>query len=98
MGFELVATRGTTRYINDLGLRCDPISKVMQGSPLVVNLMREGRGAMVNNTTEADTNKDSFSIRRTTLELRLPFFTTLAPRQRSPQSPRCEKATPVAAM
>jgi hypothetical protein len=60
MGFELVATRGTTRYINDLGLRCDPISKVMQGSPLVVNLMREGRGAMVNNTTEADTNKDSF--------------------------------------
>jgi carbamoyl-phosphate synthase large subunit len=78
MGFELVATRGTARYINDLGLRCDPINKVMQGSPHVVDLMREGRVAMVINTPEAGTNKDSFSIRRTALELRLPFFTTLA--------------------
>ncbi|HEY2105467.1 MAG TPA: carbamoyl-phosphate synthase large subunit [Candidatus Binataceae bacterium] len=78
MGFELIATRGTARHINDLGLRCDPINKVMQGSPHVVDLMREGRVAMVINTPEVGTNKDSFSIRRTALELRLPFFTTLA--------------------
>ncbi len=78
MGFELVATRGTARWINDLGLRCDPINKVMQGSPHVVDLMREGRVAMVINTPEAGTSKDSFSIRRTALELRLPFFTTIA--------------------
>jgi hypothetical protein len=65
MGFELAATGGTARCINDLGIRCDSINKVMQGSPHVVDLMREGRGAMVINTPEAGTNKDSFSIRRT---------------------------------
>jgi carbamoyl-phosphate synthase large subunit len=78
MGYELVATRGTARYINDLGIHCVPINKVMQGSPHVVDLMREGRVAMVINTPEAGTKKDSFSIRRTALELRLPFFTTIA--------------------
>jgi carbamoyl-phosphate synthase large subunit len=78
MGFDLVATRGTARYINELGIRCTPINKVMEGSPHVVDLMREGRVAMVINTPEPATRKDSFSIRRTALELRLPFFTTIA--------------------
>jgi carbamoyl-phosphate synthase large subunit len=40
--------------------------------------MSEGRIAMVINTPEAGTKADSFSIRRTALELRLPFFTTIA--------------------
>jgi carbamoyl-phosphate synthase large subunit len=78
MGFELVATRGTAKYINGLGLRCAATNKVAQGSPHVVDLMRAGRVAMVINTPEANTRKDSFSIRRTALELHLPFFTTLA--------------------
>ena len=78
MGFELIATRGTAQYINALGLPCAPINKVAQGSPHVVDLMREGRIAMVINTPEAGTKADSFSIRRTALELRLPFFTTIA--------------------
>ena len=78
MGFHLVATRGTAAYIENLGLRCDLINKVAQGSPHVVDLMREGRIAMVINTPELGTKQDSFSIRRTALELRLPFFTTIA--------------------
>jgi carbamoyl-phosphate synthase large subunit len=78
MGFDLIATRGTAQYINGLGLHCAPINKVAQGSPHVVDLMREGRIAMVINTPEAGTKLDSFSIRRTALELRLPFFTTIA--------------------
>jgi carbamoyl-phosphate synthase large subunit len=78
MGFDLVATRGTARYIENMGLRCTPINKVAQGSPHVVDLMREGRIAMVINTPEPGTKQDSFSIRRTALELRLPFFTTIA--------------------
>jgi len=78
MGFHLVATRGTAAYIQNLGLRCDLINKVAQGSPHVVDLMREGRIAMVINTPEPGTKQDSFSIRRTALELRLPFFTTIA--------------------
>ena len=40
--------------------------------------MREGKIAMVINTPDAVGTADSFSIRRTALELRLPFFTTMA--------------------
>jgi carbamoyl-phosphate synthase large subunit len=78
MGFELVATGGTAREINRLGIECSSVNKVAQGSPHVVDLMRENRVAMVINTPDRDGTADSFSIRRTALELRLPFFTTIA--------------------
>src|SRR5579885_2925629 len=78
MGFELVATGGTARFIAGLGIKCASINKVMEGSPHVVDLMQAGRVAMVINTPEPGTRKDSFSIRRTALELRLPYFTTIA--------------------
>jgi carbamoyl-phosphate synthase large subunit len=78
MGFELVATGGTARQINRLGIACAAVNKVAQGSPHVVDLMREGRVAMVINTPDQAGTSDSFSIRRTALELRLPFFTTMA--------------------
>ncbi len=78
MGFELVATGGTARWINRLEIKCDAVNKVAQGSPHVVDLMRQGRVAMVINTPDQAGTSDSFSIRRTALELRLPFFTTMA--------------------
>ncbi len=78
MGFELVATGGTAKEINRLGIECATVNKVAQGSPHVVDLMREGRVAMVINTPDQAGTSDSFSIRRTALELRLPVFTTMA--------------------
>ncbi len=78
MGFQLVATSGTARHLNQLGVACDFVNKVGQGSPHVVDLMRAGSVAMVINTPDQRGAADSFSIRRTALELRLPFCTTLA--------------------
>ena len=54
------------------------MNKVAQGSPHVVDLMREEKIAMVINTPDASGTADSFSIRRTALEMRLPFCTTMA--------------------
>ncbi|MGH8012505.1 MAG: carbamoyl-phosphate synthase large subunit [Candidatus Binataceae bacterium] len=78
MDFEMVATTGTARAIEQLGLRCTVINKVAQGSPHVVDLMRAGGLAMVINTPDEAGASDSFSIRRTALEMRVPFFTTIA--------------------
>jgi carbamoyl-phosphate synthase large subunit len=78
MGFELIATGGTARHLQRLGIACATVNKVIQGSPHIVDLMREGRIAMVINTPDQEGTADSFSIRRTALELRLPFFTTMA--------------------
>ena len=78
MGFSLIATRGTANHIRNLGLTCERVNKVLEGSPHIVDAMKEGRVAMVINTPDASGTKDSFSIRRTALELRLPYFTTMA--------------------
>ena len=78
MGFELIATRGTAAHIRNLGLKCESVNKVLEGSPHIVDAMKEGRVAMVINTPDASGTRDSFSIRRTALELRLPYFTTMA--------------------
>jgi carbamoyl-phosphate synthase large subunit len=78
MGFNLIATRGTANHIHGLGLECERVNKVLEGSPHIVDAMKAGRVAMVVNTPDAGGTKDSFSIRRTALELRLPYFTTMA--------------------
>jgi carbamoyl-phosphate synthase large subunit len=78
MGFELVATGGTARQIQRLGLACAAVNKVAEGGPHVLDLMRANRIAVVINTPDEEGTADSFSIRRTALELRLPFFTTMA--------------------
>jgi carbamoyl-phosphate synthase large subunit len=78
MGFDLIATRGTATHIRNLGLDCEVVNKVLEGSPHIVDAMKEGRVAMVVNTPDASGTKDSFSIRRTALEMRLPYFTTMA--------------------
>jgi carbamoyl-phosphate synthase large subunit len=78
MGFDLIATAGTSRYIRKLGLECERVNKVLEGSPHIVDAMKQGRVAMVINTPDASGTRDSFSIRRTALELRLPYFTTMA--------------------
>ena len=79
MGFELVATRGTARsYSRTRASSAKAVNKVLEGSPHIVDAMKDGRVAMVINTPDASGTADSFSIRRTALELRLPYFTTMA--------------------
>jgi carbamoyl-phosphate synthase large subunit len=78
MGFQLIATRGTARHIKALGIPCAEINKVIQGSPHIVDCMKATEIAMVINTPDAEGTADSFSIRRTALDLRLPYCTTMA--------------------
>jgi carbamoyl-phosphate synthase large subunit len=77
-GFRLIATAGTARFIRGLGLECASINKVLEGSPHIVDSIKRGEIAMVINTPDAGGTEDSFSIRRTALEMRLPVFTTMA--------------------
>jgi carbamoyl-phosphate synthase large subunit len=78
-GFSLVATRGTAVYLHNAGFAAETINKVLEGSPHIVDAIRAGEIAAVMNTTEgASSVSDSFSIRRSALECRVPYFTTLA--------------------
>ncbi|MCP5361342.1 MAG: carbamoyl-phosphate synthase large subunit [Hyphomicrobiales bacterium] len=77
MGFALVATRGTANFLSGNGVQVEPINKVREGSPHIVDRMLAGEIDLVINTTEgAKSIADSFSIRHTALMQKIPYTTT----------------------
>jgi carbamoyl-phosphate synthase large subunit len=97
MGFGLVGTGGTARDIQRFGIECTAVNKVTGGSPNVLELMRDGRIAAVINTPDEEGTADSFLIRRTALELRLPFFTTIAGAQAAIEAIAALRVNPLGA-
>ena len=78
-GLQLLATRGTAAHLRSRGLQVEAINKVHEGSPHVVDAIQRGDVALVINTPVGlESFRDSFPIRRTALECRVPYFTTLA--------------------
>ena len=79
MGFAVVATRGTKRYLEENGLESEVVNKVLEGRPHIVDAMKNGEIDLVFNTTEgAKALIDSKDIRRTALLHRIPYYTTVA--------------------
>jgi carbamoyl-phosphate synthase large subunit len=79
-GFEILATPGTARMIQGLGLEAEVVPKVGEGEPDVVQRIEAGDVALVLNTVAQDPQavRDSFSIRRAALQRGIPYFTTMA--------------------
>ena len=60
------------------GIKCKKINKVSQGSPHIVEKLNKKDIALVINTTEGKNSiSDSFSLRRSSLMNKIPYFTTL---------------------
>jgi carbamoyl-phosphate synthase large subunit len=79
MGFDIVATRGTARLLEAAGLPVSIVNKVLEGRPHIVDAMKNGEIALVFNTTDgAQALSDSASIRRTALQMKIPYYTTMA--------------------
>ena len=79
LGFELVATGGTAAVLEAADLPVRRINKVLEGSPHIVDAIKNGEIALVFNTTEgAQSLKDSKSIRSSVVEARIPYYTTAA--------------------
>ena len=79
LGFKICATSGTAKFLISKGLKCKIINKVNQGSPHIVEKLSSKAIDLVINTTEgAESIADSFSLRRSTLVNKIPYFTTLA--------------------
>ncbi|MDX2258234.1 MAG: carbamoyl-phosphate synthase large subunit [Hyphomicrobiaceae bacterium] len=79
MGFSVMATRGTKRFLESHGVACEAVNKVLEGRPHIVDAMKNGKVQLVFNTTEgAKALADSKDIRRTALLNHIPCYTTLA--------------------
>ena len=76
-GFRVLATSGTAAYLAEQGLKVELVKKVLEGRPHIVDAMKNGDVQIVFNTTEGKQSlKDSFEIRRTSLMMKIPYFTT----------------------
>ncbi len=79
LGFSIVATGGTCKFLREQGLEIEYVRKVHEGRPHIVDQMKNEEIVLVFNTTSGKQSlKDSFSLRRTALTQRVPYFTTAA--------------------
>jgi carbamoyl-phosphate synthase large subunit len=77
-GFDIVATRGSARYIEALGYKVKKINKVNEGRPHVVDSILNNEIDLVINTTEGTQSiKDSASIRQSALRNKIFCTTTM---------------------
>jgi carbamoyl-phosphate synthase large subunit len=80
LGFDLCATRGTAAYLSERGIAVTAVNKVAEGRPHVVDMIKNGEIDMIVNTTDERRSsiQDSYSIRRSALQARVTYYTTLA--------------------
>ncbi len=77
-GFEIIATKGTAKYIRKLGFDVQEINKVAEGRPHIVDELVNDHVCLVINTTQGRQSiKDSASIRQTALRKKILFTTTM---------------------
>ncbi len=78
LGFEVIATGGTAQAISGMGVPVTPINKIAEGSPHVVDLIRERRCALVINTpTGSGARADGYEIRSAAVRQGIPCVTTM---------------------
>ncbi len=78
-GIEVIATRGTARYLKDHGIEVEVVNKVMEGRPHIVDKIKNKEISFIINTVSGtQAQKDSFSIRQSALQYKVPFTTTMS--------------------
>ena len=78
-GFELLATKGTAKIIEEAGLPVRTVNKVKEGRPHMVDMIVNGEIAFVVNTTNSrQAISDSYTIRRSALTNKVLYTTTMA--------------------
>ena len=78
-GFKLIATRGTAAVLQAASLEVEVVNKVNEGRPHIVDLIKNGKIQLIVNTTEGrQAIADSATIRRSALQHKVYYNTTLA--------------------
>jgi carbamoyl-phosphate synthase large subunit len=78
LGFEVIATGGTAQAISSMGVPVTRINKIGEGSPNVVDLIRERRCDLVINTpTGSGARTDGYEIRTAAVRHEIPCVTTM---------------------
>lgn len=80
LGFNLIATKGTARFLNENGVNVKIIKKISEGSENILDLMLKKKVDLIINTPTSGKIPftDGYYIRRYAVDLRIPYITTIA--------------------
>ena len=79
IGFKVMATGGTARFLGENGISAIKINKVLEGRPHIEDAIRNRQVQLVINTTDGSKSiSDSKSLRRATLMQKVPYYTTMS--------------------
>lgn len=79
LGFSIVATQGTAKVLQKAGVLCEPVNKVNEGRPHIVDMIKNDEIDFIVNTTEGEQAiADSFTIRRSAVQHKVAYTTTVA--------------------
>jgi carbamoyl-phosphate synthase large subunit len=99
IGFELHATSGTAAVLEANKIPCHKVKKVFEGRPNIVDMIKNDEVVFVVNTTEGKRAiADSFEIRRSALQHKVSYTTTLAGAVAACEALRVEGETSVASV
>ena len=78
LGFSLIATRGTADYLNQYGISVETVNKVGEGRPDIVDYIKNKEiNFMINTVFGTKAQKDSFILRESALQYKVPYTTTI---------------------
>lgn len=79
IGFKIKATGGTYRFLLENGIPCEPINKLYEGRPNIVDAITNGAINLVINTPRGKMSQyDDSYIRKTAIKNKVPYLTTMA--------------------
>jgi len=79
LGFKIKATVGTHRFLGDHDIECEPIRKMHEGRPNIVDAIKNKEIGLVINTPSGKLSKyDDSYIRKAAIKYKVPYVTTIA--------------------
>ncbi|MGW8157540.1 MAG: carbamoyl-phosphate synthase large subunit [Desulfoprunum sp.] len=79
LGFTIMATAGTHRFLQEKGIETQAVSKLGVAGPTLLDAITNGRIHLVINTpTGKKGSADSSNIRKTAIKYKIPYITTTA--------------------
>jgi carbamoyl-phosphate synthase large subunit len=79
LGYGIITTQGTRQFLESRGFAVEPVLKMHEGRPNIVDEIKNGRIRMVVNTPAGRTGtEDDSYIRKAAIQYRVPYITTVA--------------------
>jgi len=79
LGFKIRATKGTHRFLTANGIEAEPILKMHEGRPHIVDAIKNKEIDLIINTPSGKLSKhDDSYIRKAAIRYRIPYITTMA--------------------